>query len=123
MSAADITLESSVLFQPLKIGNITTRHRIVMAPLTRFRAEDNHIPGPLAKEYYSQRPSVSGTLLFIEAIQISPRAGGLSNIPGIWSNAQIAAWKDIVAGVHEKGSFIFAQLYAAGRSASKEELA
>jgi NADPH2 dehydrogenase len=106
----------------MKVGNITINHRITMAPLTRNRAEDNHVPGPLAKLYYSQRASVPGTLLFTEGTQVSPLAGGLGNAPGIWNDAQVTAWKDIVAGVHEKGSFIYCQLYGAGRAATKEEL-
>lgn len=88
-----------------------------MTPLTRYRAEDDHVPGLLAKTYYSQRASVPGTLIFTEATQISPRAGGLGNAPGVWTHAQISAWKEVVEGVHAKGSFIFAQLYAAGRIA------
>ena len=111
---------NSALFRPITIGKITTGHRIAMTPLTRFRAEDNHVHGPLARTYYAQRAAVPGTLLFTEATQISPRAGGLGNAPGIWTQAQILAWKDIVDGVHEKGSFIFCQLYAAGRMAQPD---
>jgi NADPH2 dehydrogenase len=112
----------TVLFKPLKIGNITISHRIAMAPLTRNRAEDDHLPGPLAKSYYSQRASVPGTILFTEGTQISPLAGGLGNAPGIWNEVQVAAWREIVAGVHAKGSFIYCQLFGAGRAAAKERL-
>jgi NADPH2 dehydrogenase len=112
--------QESTLFKPLKIGKITTAHRIAMAPLTRYRAEDDHVPGPLAREYYSQRASVPGTLIFTEATQISLRAGGLGNAPGIWNSAQISAWKNIVEAVHKKGCFIIAQLYAGGRIADPD---
>jgi NADPH2 dehydrogenase len=112
----------SVLFKPLKVGNITISHRIAMAPLTRNRAEDDHVPGPLAKSYYAQRATVPGTILFTEGTQISPRAGGLGNAPGIWNEAQVAAWTKIVAEVHSKGSFIYCQLFGAGRAATKETM-
>ncbi|KAI9686400.1 MAG: hypothetical protein M1822_003745 [Bathelium mastoideum] len=92
-----------------------------MAPLTRMRATDDHVPGPLAKAYYSQRASVPGTLIFSEGTQVSPFPGGFPNAPGIWNDAQVAAWKDIVAGVHANRSFIFAQLFGAGRAAFEED--
>jgi NADPH2 dehydrogenase len=112
----------SALFKPLRVGDITISHRIAMAPLTRNRAEDNHVPGPLAKSYYSQRASIPGTLLFTEGTQVSPLAGGLGNAPGIWNEDQVAAWTDIVTEVHAKGSFIYCQLFGAGRAATKEKL-
>ncbi|EEU34904.1 uncharacterized protein NECHADRAFT_39670 [Fusarium vanettenii 77-13-4] len=105
------------LFQPLAVGPITTKHRIVMAPLTRFRADDNHVPSDLAPEYYGQRASVPGTLLISEATFISREAGGYPNVPGIWSQEQIDAWKKVTRAVHEKRSFIFLQLWALGRVA------
>lgn len=85
----------SKLFQPIKIGALELQHRIVMAPLTRYRADKEHVHGPLAVEYYSQRSSVPGTLLITEATFISPRAGGMDHIPGIWSDKQIDAWKKV----------------------------
>lgn len=66
-----------------------------MAPLTRYRADKEHVHGPLAVDYYSQRASTPGTLLITEATFIAPRAGGMDNVPGIWSDEQIAAWKKV----------------------------
>ena len=83
----------STLFRPLPVGAINVGHRVVMAPLTRFRANKDHVHGELAKTYYTQRASVPGTLLVTEATFIAPRAGGYANTPGIWSDAQIAGWK------------------------------
>ncbi|KAK1220302.1 hypothetical protein PQX77_016949, partial [Marasmius sp. AFHP31] len=98
-------------------------HRVVLAPLTRFRADKNHVPHvQLVKEYYSQRGSKPGTLLISEATLIHPRAGGSAHVPGIWSDAQIEAWKEIVDAVHEKGSYIYLQLWALGRAAYPEQL-
>ncbi|KAK3502933.1 hypothetical protein B0T13DRAFT_431044 [Neurospora crassa] len=115
----------SRLFQPLKLTpKITLAHRLAMAPLTRFRSDDEHVPiVPLMSTYYSQRASVPGTLLVTEATFISPAAGGYDNVPGIYSAAQIAAWKKITDAVHAKGSFIFCQLWSLGRAANPEVLA
>lgn len=66
---------SQRLFKPLKVGNVTVQHRMVMAPLTRLRADAQHNVSPDAAEYYSQRASTPGTLLIAEATIISPRAG------------------------------------------------
>lgn len=108
---------SSRLFEPLKVGNVTLQHRVVMAPLTRFRANKEHVPLPLMKEYYGQRASTPGTLLITEATFISRQAAGYDNVPGLWNTEQIAAWKVITDAVHAKGSYIFAQLWALGRVA------
>ncbi|KAI2612722.1 FMN-linked oxidoreductase [Hypoxylon fragiforme] len=112
--------QTSRLFQPLKVGNATLGHRVVMAPLTRFRSDDNHVVLPFVKEYYGQRASVPGTLLISEATLISKRAGGYSNVPGIWSKEQITAWKEVTDTVHAKGSYIYLQLWALGRVAHPE---
>lgn len=93
-----------------------------MAPLTRFRADDAHVPLPMVTEYYAQRASVPGTLLITEATFITPRAGGYRNVPGIWSQEQIQAWRKVTSAVHEKKSFIFLQLWALGRAATAEVL-
>jgi NADPH2 dehydrogenase len=85
----------SSLFKPLRVGAANVQHRVVMAPLTRFRANEEHIHGELAKTYYAQRASVPGTLIISEATFIAPQAGGYANAPGIWSNAQIAGWKPV----------------------------
>ena len=93
-----------------------------MAPLTRFRADDFHVPLPFVAEYYAQRASVPGTLLITEATFIAPAAAGLGNVPGIWNADQVAAWKKVTDAVHTKGSFIYMQLWALGRAASSKSL-
>ena len=112
----------SKLFTPLKVGQVTLQHRIAMAPLTRFRADNDHVPLPFVKEYYEQRASVPGTLLVTEATFISPQAGGYANVPGIHNEAQIKAWKEVTDAVHAKGSFIYCQLWALGRAGKPEVL-
>lgn len=137
-------MAESRLFKPIVVGNFTLKHRIVLAPLTRLRANAQHVHGDIAVEYYKQRASVPGTLLISEAITVAPEAGGKPHVPGIWSEAQISAWKkannsirpfpslvaqiilsftlQITDAVHEQGSFIFAQLRAYGRSADPKHL-
>lgn len=113
---------ASKLFTPLKLGNVQLQHRIAMAPLTRFRADDNHVPLPFVKEYYAQRGSVPGTQIITEATFIAQEAGLYPNVPGIWNDAQIAAWSEVTAAVHEKKSFIYLQLWALGRAADFGQL-
>ncbi|KAL7912494.1 hypothetical protein GGI35DRAFT_491093 [Trichoderma velutinum] len=112
----------SKLFTPLKVGRIELAHRIAMAPMTRFRADDNHVPLPNMKEYYAQRTAVPGSLAITEATFITQRAGGYASAPGIYTQEQIDAWKAVVDVVHEQGSYIYLQLWALGRSAKAEVL-
>lgn len=117
-------MANSNLFTPLKVGRLQLAHRIALAPLTRFRSEETtHIPiVPLMKEYYSQRASVPGTLLITEATFISAQAGAYSYVPGLWTDEQVAAWRQITDAVHAKGSYIYAQLWALGRTANLNAL-
>ncbi|KAF7342486.1 FMN-linked oxidoreductase [Mycena venus] len=113
----------SKLFEPIKVGNIALQHRVVLAPLTRYKADDAHVPYlPLVAEYYGQRASRPGSLLIAEATTIAARAGGYAHVPGIWSPEQIAAWKSVTQAVHAKSSFIFMQLRAYGRAANYAQL-
>ncbi|KAI0803082.1 NADH:flavin oxidoreductase/NADH oxidase [Irpex lacteus] len=110
------------LFTPAQVGDVTLEHRVVLAPLTRFRADDNHVPTDLVVEHYAERAAVRGTLLITEATFIAGQAGGYPNVPGIWSQEQIAGWKKVVDAVHERGSFIYLQLWALGRAAYPTQL-
>jgi NADPH2 dehydrogenase len=105
------------LFQPIKVGPITLQHRVVLAPLTRFRGYASHVPGPQAASYYAQRGSAPGTLLITEATFISHDAGGFEHVPGIYTDAQVEGWKQVTEAVHAQGSYIFLQLWALGRAA------
>lgn len=106
------------LFKPLKLGRNELLNRLALAPLTRFRVDDKHVPlQPMNSEYYAQRSTSPGTLLITEATLIAPQAAGYGNAPGIWSDAQIASWKQTADAVHAKGSVIYMQLWALGRVA------
>lgn len=113
---------NSKLFTPFKVGSSQLDHRVIMAPLTRFRADDSHVPTQLIADYYAQRASVPGTLLITEATYISARAGGYPNVPGLWTDEQLAGWKKVTDAVHAKGSKIWVQLWALGRAANPEVL-
>ncbi|KIV83666.1 hypothetical protein PV11_05670 [Exophiala sideris] len=120
MGSLGTSSSHSRLFEPLKVGNVTLQNRLVMAPLTRFRADDDHVPLPMVSTYYEQRGSVPGTLLITEATFITKRAGGYPNVPGIYNKDQIAAWRKVTDAVHAKGSFIYCQLWALGRTANEQ---
>ncbi|KAK0229939.1 hypothetical protein EDD85DRAFT_125852 [Armillaria nabsnona] len=117
-------MTDSKLFQPIKVGNLTLNHRIVLAPLTRNKAsEKGHVPYvSIVKEYYSQRGSDPGTLLITEGAFIAQKAGVLKYAPGLWTQEQLDAWKEVTDAVHAKGSFIFCQLWALGRAADYSAL-
>ena len=104
-----------MLFTPLKLGALTLPNRILLAPLTRTRADTGHMPNALMAEYYAQR--ASGGLLITECTMVLPNTSAFVNEPGIYSDAQIAAWRATTAAVHAKGGRIFMQIWHGGRAA------
>jgi N-ethylmaleimide reductase len=103
------------LFSQLKVGPYQLRHRVVMAPLTRMRAEtDSFAPRPLNAEYYGQR-ATEGGLIIAEASPVMAAGRGNPATPGIYSEAQIKGWRAVVDAVHAKGGLIFLQLWHVGR--------
>ncbi|KAI9432671.1 FMN-linked oxidoreductase [Lactarius indigo] len=110
------------LFQPIQVGTANLQHRVVFAPMKRSRADDRYVHGALGLEYYKQRTSTPGTLVITEGTFIALHAGGFTNIPGIWSDEQIAGWKAITDAVHANGSFIYLQLWVLGRIANADVL-
>ncbi|WP_338828972.1 alkene reductase [Bradyrhizobium sp. 27S5] len=108
-------MSSSSLFSPLKVGPYELKHRVVMAPLTRMRAARPSLaPRPLNAEYYAQRATPGG-LLIAEASPVVATGFGNPGVPGIYSEAQIAGWREVVDAVHAKGGLIFLQLWHVGR--------
>jgi N-ethylmaleimide reductase len=103
------------LFSPLQIGPYQLRHRVVMAPLTRMRAERPSLaPRPLNAEYYRQR-STPGGLIIAEASPVMATGHGNPGTPGIYSQPQIKGWREVVDAVHARGGVIFLQLWHVGR--------
>lgn len=103
------------LFDPLRVGNMELKNRIIMAPMTRSRADDEGIQPPFAAEYYRQRASAG--LIIAEATNISPLAKGYVRTPGIYTEAQIQSWRPVTDAVHAAGGKIFLQLFHTGRIA------
>ncbi|MDF3128933.1 alkene reductase [Kiritimatiellaeota bacterium B1221] len=101
------------LFTPLRMGAFELPNRIVMAPLTRCRADDQRVPNDLMVEYYAQRASAG--LIISEATSVDPMGVGYPNTPGIWSDAQVEGWRKVTSAVHKNGGRIVLQLWHVGR--------
>ncbi|MNQ31087.1 N-ethylmaleimide reductase [compost metagenome] len=107
----------SKLHTNIQIGPYRISHRVVLAPLTRMRAEPGAIPGQLMAEYYAQRTTAGG-LLIGEATIAAANGNGYLGAPGLYDDSQIAGWKLVTDAVHAKGGKIFLQLYHAGRQSN-----
>ena len=108
------------LFDPIQVGDLHLSNRIFMAPLTRLRGTPDHIPTPIMVDYYTQRASAG--LIISEGIPIDPLGVGYANVPGLWSQQQVEAWKPVTKAVHDKDGHIFAQIWHVGRISDPELL-
>lgn len=112
--------ETSRLFKPITVGSHVLSHRMAMAPMTRYRATDEHNPTDDMVRYYKQRSSTPGTLIITEGTFISPEDGGFANVPGLYTDDQIAGWKKVINAIHANKSVVFCQLWSIGRAARTE---
>lgn len=103
----------SSLFTPVGIGRHTLPNRFVMAPMTRSRADDAGVPGELAVAYYAQRAGAG--LIISEGVYPTAMGKGYVRTPGIETDTQVAAWKQVTEAVHARGGRIFMQLMHCGR--------
>ncbi|HLD68759.1 MAG TPA: alkene reductase [Pseudomonas sp.] len=103
----------TTLFDPITVGALELPNRIIMAPLTRCRADAGRVPNALMAEYYVQRASAG--LIISEATSISPMGVGYPDTPGIWSDDQVRGWSNITKAVHAAGGRIVLQLWHVGR--------
>ena len=104
----------ATLFDPIQLGDIAAPNRILMAPLTRGRSVDVHVPiSALKADYYAQRAGAG--LIIAEATGITQEGSGWPAAPGIWSEQQVEAWKPVTEAVHEAGGRIILQLWHMGR--------
>lgn len=101
------------LFSPVSIGDLALANRMVMAPMTRNRANEKNAPHDLNVIYYRQRATAG--LIITEASQVSPEGVGYPGTPGIYSDAQVAGWLKVTDAVHAEGGRIFIQLWYCGR--------
>ena len=101
------------LYDSLKIGNLELKNRIIMAPMTRSRADDAGVQTEIVTEYYRQRASAG--LVITEATNVSAMAKGYVRTPGIYTAEQIESWLKVASAVHARGGNIFMQLFHTGR--------
>jgi N-ethylmaleimide reductase len=102
------------LLSPLTAGAFQLKNRVLMAPLTRCRADADHNPTPLMAEYYAQRASAG--LIIAEATMVMEGNSSFWMEPGIYSEAQVQGWKAVTDAVHAKGGQIVLQLWHGGRA-------
>lgn len=104
----------SPLLKPMHLGDLELPNRMIMAPLTRSRADnEGRVPNELMAEYYQQRAGAG--LIISEATIVDPMGAGYANTPGIYSEEQTQGWKKVVNAVHDRGGRIFLQLWHVGR--------
>lgn len=101
------------LFTPGQVGGYTLSNRLVMAPMTRSRAQADGTPGDLAAEYYAQRASAG--LIVAEGTQPSDDGQGYITTPGLYTPTHVEGWKEVISAVHDKGGRIFIQFMHVGR--------
>lgn len=103
----------TTIFDPIKLGDLQLTNRIIMAPLTRCRADEGRVPSAMMAEYYVQRASAG--LIISEATSITEMGVGYPDTPGIWSDDQVRGWSNITKAVHGAGGKIVLQLWHVGR--------
>jgi 2,4-dienoyl-CoA reductase-like NADH-dependent reductase (Old Yellow Enzyme family) len=103
----------TTIFDPIKLGDLELANRIIMAPLTRCRADEGRVPNAMMAEYYVQRASAG--LIITEATSVTEMGVGYPDTPGIWSNDQVRGWSNITKAVHGAGGKIVLQLWHVGR--------
>jgi N-ethylmaleimide reductase len=107
-------MTTTALFTPTKLGRIDLKNRIVMAPLTRSRADTSGVPSEHAPRYYADRAAGAG-LVIAEATQVSFTGQGYCRTPGAHTDAQMAGWRTVVDAVHAAGGKAVLQLFHVGR--------
>jgi N-ethylmaleimide reductase len=111
-----ITQGDPMLFESFTVGSLKLANRVVMAPMTRCRADHRDaVPNDLMVEYYRQRAGAG--LIISEGVPVSDNARGYLNTPGLWNEAQAAGWRKVTQAVHAAGGRIFAQIWHCGRIA------
>lgn len=103
----------TTLFDPITLGDLQLPNRIIMAPLTRCRADEGRVPSALMAEYYVQRASAG--LILSEATSVTAMGVGYPDTPGIWNDEQVRGWTNVTKAVHGAGGRIFLQLWHVGR--------
>jgi N-ethylmaleimide reductase len=107
-------MDKQTLLTPYTLGDLELKNRMVMAPMTRSRSNnEGNVATSLTAEYYAQRATAG--LQISEGTFISPKAVGFINVPAIYTDAQVEGWKLVTEAVHQHDGKIFAQLWHVGR--------
>lgn len=108
-----MNIYDSALFKTYNLGSLELKNRVVMAPMSRCRAQSDNTPTDIMATYYSQRASAG--LIVTEGIAPSQNGAGQCRIPGLYTPSHVTAWKPIVQKIHESGGRVFAQIMHTGR--------
>ncbi len=108
-------MSNSILFTPVTLGSLPLRNRILMAPLTRCRADANHVPTDIMADYYGQRAG-AGLVVAEATMAMEGNSAFGGREPGIYSEAQVAGWRKVTDAVHAKGGLIALQIWHGGRA-------
>ena len=100
------------LFDPMELGRLNLKNRILMAPMTRGRADAEGAPQDIVSEYYSQRAEAG--LIITEAVAVNPLGHGWPGAPGLYTDHHEAEWNKVAAAVHAAGGHVFMQLWHMG---------
>jgi N-ethylmaleimide reductase len=110
--------ETAPLFTPHTLGELSLANRLALAPMTRCKAGPERLANPLIAEYYAQRAGAG--LIITEATTVSEQGNGYLNTPGIYTDEQGDAWRQVTEAVHAKGGAIFLQLWHTGRASHSD---
>jgi N-ethylmaleimide reductase len=113
-------MSETLLFSSHRLGALTLKNRVVMAPMTRSRATGN-VPNDLMARYYAQRAEAG--LIVTEGTSPAPEGLGYARIPGLFDDGHVAGWRLVTDAVHRAGSRIFVQLMHTGRVGHPDNLA
>ncbi|MFF3128853.1 hypothetical protein ACFVRD_42970 [Streptomyces sp. NPDC057908] len=110
----------ATLFEPTRLGDLTLTNRMVMAPMSRARADADGTPSTLMADYYAQRASAG--LIVAEGTHPAPAGAIGPDAPGLFTDAHQDGWARVADGVHAAGGHVFLQLMHAGRLAHPDFL-
>lgn len=101
------------LLDPIRVGDLDLPNRVFMSPMTRLRGTEDNVPTAVMAEYYEQRAGAG--LILTEGVPVDPMGVGYHQVPGIWNQKQVEAWRPIPKAVHDAGGHIFMQIWHVGR--------
>ncbi len=107
-------LSESPLFNPIELGSLHLKNRVVMAPMTRTFSPKG-VPNELVAAYYARRAKNEVGLIITEGTCVGHKAAnGYPNVPYIYGDEALAGWKKVVDAVHQEGGKIVPQLWHVG---------